>query len=380
MKRQTMAAGAISAAAILLISPVAGANTVDGQGGGYAEFAVSGAATNWTGTMSLGGGFPQTSFTSSARTAQRIGGTTNWLAASSPPGAKYGSSRNLPYLNVNPLSSTAADPQPSVTTYTFSNPTPAENWMFTLGDVDADYVVVSARGRDGDAVPAAALGFRGTFNYCLGPGSPSCSRPTDEPVWNPVTGELRGRGSDTDGASAWFEPTVQLTSLRFEFHRLSGTPIFQTWFATIARDINGRVSGCEEASGSPSDIPVALLRDGDVIAETTTSADGTYAFINYHAQSGYTVEIDEPEGCVTDRSFVPVSTASTDATGVDFVLRERTAEDDAIDEFTDEVDELAESLDLPIDLGTLLTPPDLTPGDPGSLDDIIQWKRGLLSW
>ncbi|MCW4355954.1 hypothetical protein ONR57_21850 [Hoyosella sp. YIM 151337] len=377
MKRQTVTAGAFTAAAILSLSPIATANTVDGQGGGYAEFAVTGTATNWSGTMTLGGGFPQASLTSNARTAQRIGGTTNWLAASSPPGMKYGSSRNLPYLNVNPLSTTAANPQPSITTYTFAEPTPGENWMFTLGDVDADYVIVSARGRDGEPVPPAALGFRGTFNYCIGPGSPSCSRPTDEPAWNPVTGELRGGGSDTDGASAWFEPVVQLTSLRFEFHRLSGTPIFQTWFASVARDISGQVSGCDDPSDGPGGIPITLLRDGEPIAATTTSADGTYAFVNYHAQSGYTVEIDEPDGCVAETPATPVSTASADAVGVDFDLRERTAEDDAAEELTEELGEITDALELPIDVDGLLMPPVITPGDPGSLDDIIRWKLDL---
>ncbi|UYO97668.1 hypothetical protein OED01_02800 [Microbacterium sp. M28] len=49
-------------------------------------------------------------------------GASVWLSEGTPVGAKYGSSRNNPYLNLRPKADTATSP--STTTYSFDRPTP----------------------------------------------------------------------------------------------------------------------------------------------------------------------------------------------------------------------------------------------------------------
>ena len=48
--------------------------------------------------------------------------------------------------------------------------------------------------------------------------------------------------SDTFGATGWFEPTVSLSTLTFTYTRRSGFPVYQTWFASVARTIGGTVT------------------------------------------------------------------------------------------------------------------------------------------
>jgi hypothetical protein len=93
-------------------------------------------------------------------------------------------------------------------------------------------VRISATDAGGNAV-AVASWYQGVFNYCgVSPkpsGCPSGTH-TDVPVWNNID-TLTGRGSDTSGASGWFRPTQSIKTLTFTFEKLSGFPIFQTWFA-----------------------------------------------------------------------------------------------------------------------------------------------------
>lgn len=104
-----------------------------------------------------------------------ISGSSTWLSAGTPVGAKYGSSQGRPCLNLRPKADTPK--APSTTTYTFARPTPSSGWTFVLGDIDADAVQIRAIGNDGTALTAAQLGFQGGFNYCAPglPGKPSCT-------------------------------------------------------------------------------------------------------------------------------------------------------------------------------------------------------------
>jgi hypothetical protein len=183
---------------------------------------VAGGSGAFTGTMGdLGTGFPPATFTSDATGATGVeiqSGAGTWLPASTPFGAVFGSSQGQPYASVR----YAASQTPSTTTFTFSSPTPTSGWGFTLGDIDADAVTVSATDAAGDPVPIAGLGFEGTFNYA---GN------ADLPTWDAGTGTLTGSGSDTTGAAGWFRPTAPLRTLTFVFSVQTGFPIYQVWFA-----------------------------------------------------------------------------------------------------------------------------------------------------
>jgi hypothetical protein len=274
------------------------------------------------------GGFPTATVTSDSRAGQ-VGvqsGASSWLSATTPVGAAYGSSQGQPYLNLRPRADSPT--APSTTTYTFERPTPAGGWTFVLGDIDADQVTVSARGLGGRVLTGAELGYRSSFNYCAVTPSPSCTG-TDAPTWDPVTGVLVGNAtaSDTSGASAWFEPTVPVTSLTFLFQQRSGFPVYQTWFASLARDVSGTVT--LQGDGPLAGATLTLLApDGARVATTTSAEDGTYGFAGYTAADGWTVEVSPPPdpdgpGLIVDGPFrLPADLADEDATGVDFVVRE----------------------------------------------------------
>ncbi|MET1005929.1 MAG: hypothetical protein ABWX96_10285, partial [Propionibacteriaceae bacterium] len=211
---------------------------------GWAQFSeLTGVSRNYTSTLTQqAAGFPVATITSNSVGGSSVGvqsGASTYLSTGTAVGAKYGSSQGQGYLNLRPSSQNGAPP--SVTTYTFERPTPTSGWTFVLGDVDADQVTITATGPGGQTVAPADLGFRSVFNYCT-PGV--CTANPDVPTWNPATGVLVGNTAalDTNGASAWFEPTVPLTSLTFTFAQRAGFPVYQTWFSALEYDITGTVT------------------------------------------------------------------------------------------------------------------------------------------
>lgn len=224
--------GATCAALLLAAAPALAQDDEPG----YAAWTLEGQGRAYTGTMTLPGDFPAARFTSDARadSVLRTGANT-WLGENTPFGEAYGSSRDRPYPSLRP--NTDTPPIPSTTTYTFAAPTPASGWGFALGDIDADAVTVSATGADGGPVPVGALGFQGAFNFCeTTPRPNTCSGVTEFhlPAWDPATGTLAGDGTDRTGGVGWFQPAVPLTTLTFTFTALSGSPVYQTWFANVA--------------------------------------------------------------------------------------------------------------------------------------------------
>ena len=317
-------AGAIVLVAVLIGAiPAAAATTtawatwqpLSGTGGAYTTTVQVAAQPAVTATM-----------TTDSRAGQVgvISGATNWLSQGTPVGAKYGSSFDQPYLNLRPKADNATSP--STTTYSFATPTPASGWTFVLGDIDADSVRIQAIGADGQTLTAAQLGFNGGFNYCAPgvAGRPSCTGDAaDVPVWDPATLTLTGNAGavDTSGAAAWFEPSVPLTSLSFFFTRRSGFPVYQTWFASIARDITGTVT--DQVDGVLEGVALSLTdANGNVVGTTTTAAGGTYSFPGFVATSGYTVRVTPPDGKIAVGSTSQAMDLTTDDDVADFEVRD----------------------------------------------------------
>lgn len=341
MKRWLRGLGTLGSIAIIALLAGALAPAVAGQAAttsGWAAWQpLTGGAGSWTSAMQLPAkNFPAATITSDSLAGQ-VGvqsGANSWLSAATPPGAVYGSSRNQPYMLLKPRANNPTSP--SVTSYTFDRPTPSTGWSFVVGDIDADRAVITATGDQGQALTGSDLGWQGGFNYCVAALSPSCvGDPSDIGVWDPATGELIGNatGNDTSGASGWFQPTVPLSTLTITFYQRTGFPSYQTWFASLARDISGQVV-LLDGDGNPTStvIPGATLTlfdaEGTLLETTVSGANGSYAFLGYTTTSGYSVELSQlpPPGPGFETGLVPFATpptlsadlSTTDATQIDF--------------------------------------------------------------
>ncbi|MGA0009678.1 MAG: hypothetical protein ACO3ID_02820 [Candidatus Nanopelagicales bacterium] len=226
--------------------------------------------TGTSGTMTLASdGFdsPSATWTTDGASLDVPSGASTWLGPTTPFGAYFGSSQGKPYLNVGTGGTASV-----TTTYTFAEPTPAGAWGFALGDIDADSVTISATNASGNAVEVATW-YQGVFNYCaVSPKPSSCPAGThdDSPVWNGVD-TLTGNGSDTSGAAGWFRPTQAIATLTFTFTKLSGFPIFQTWFAADEPAPTPSPSPTSSsASPSPTDSPTPTPTPTPVPTPTPT--------------------------------------------------------------------------------------------------------------
>ena len=322
-RRQGFIAGAIVLIAVLVGALPASAATVaswatwqplTGSGGAFTTTVQVAAQPAITATV-----------TSDSRAGQVgvISGASTWLSEGTSIGAKYGSSRDQPYLNLRPRADNATSP--STTTYSFSAPTPTSGWAFAVGDIDADAVRIHAVAADGHVLTAAELGLQDLFNYCAPGvvGKPSCTGAADDvPTWDAATLTLTGNADaiDTSGAAAWFEPRTPLTSLSLVFTRRSGLPVYQTWFASVAQDITGTVTD----AGAPAPGVALTLTDanGTVVATTTTAADGTYSFPGYVAADGYTVRVTPPTGKIPVGATTLTADLSAGDAVADFALRD----------------------------------------------------------
>jgi hypothetical protein len=164
--------------------------------------------------------------------------------------------------------------------------------------------MVVATGPDG-ALTAAELGFQGVFNLCAVSPKPSgCpgGDSTDVPTWDPESATLTGNGTDTGGASAWFTPTVPVTSLTFTLSRITGFPAVNLWVSVDSASVSGTVTtdGC----AGPEDATVLLqFEDGTPVLgddgqpiTTIPESNGSWSFPVVVA-SGFLVAVMAPAAC-----------------------------------------------------------------------------------
>ncbi|ROS46530.1 collagen binding domain-containing protein [Curtobacterium sp. PhB78] len=316
MRRWRAVTAGLTALALGAGLAIGGATSASAEpAGNWGTFTLSGASKAYTGTMTLPG-FPATTFTSNSRQSTVISGASTWQSAGTPVGGVYGTSRAQTYMNQRPLADNATNP--SVTTYTFAEPTPgARSWAFVLGDIDADQATVTATDANGNPVAAAGLGFNGRdggtvgYNSCSAAvaGGWSCSADPDGtvgqdvPTWTPNTDAAVGGGtlvgnasaSDTARASAWFSPTASLKTLTITYQQRSGFPVYQTWFASKTAEISGVAT--LDGTAIPGATVTATAPRG-VVYTTTTNAQGRYSFPALPQINDYVVRITTPTGAV----------------------------------------------------------------------------------
>lgn len=317
MRRWRTVTAGLTALALGTGLAIGGATTASAApAGNWGTFTLSGASKDYTGTMTLAG-FPETTFTSNSRQSTVVSGASTWQSADTPVGrAGFGTSRGTTYMNQRPLADNATNP--SVTTYTFAEPTPgARSWAFVLGDIDADQATVTATDANGNPVAASGLGFGGRdggtvgYNSCSAAvaGGWSCSADPDGsvgkdvPTWTPNTDAAVGGGtlvgnasaSDTAGATAWFSPTASLKTLTITYQQRSGFPVYQTWFASKTAQISGVAT--LDGTAIPGATVTATAPRG-VVYTTTTDAQGRYSFPALPQINDYVVRIATPAGAV----------------------------------------------------------------------------------
>lgn len=333
MRTMTARGAARIGAAAVLTAILVGATgaTADSAASMYADWSLSGT----TGTMTIPAtGSASATFTTTSTAPSLQSGKSTYLSANTPFGNVFGSSEGMPYL----LLHTAAGRTPSATTFTFRTAAPASGWGFTLGDIDADQVTITATDAAGAPVPAASLGYESSFNFCaVTPRPSSCGTGpfTDKPVWDEATATLAGNGADTQGASAWFRPAAAIKTLTFTFSRLSGLPAYQIWFAGLSAEVRGNVTVTPDDGPPPTTLRL-LYADGSPVLNalgqpvtTTTGADGSYAFPDI-ATGDYIVAMETPRGfTATGPDQRSADAAQGDATGVNFTLHEDVPPPDA---------------------------------------------------
>ncbi|MGY2899148.1 phosphatidate phosphatase APP1 [Curtobacterium sp. PvP017] len=327
MRRWRAVTAGLTALALGAGLAIGGATSASAEpAGNWGTFTLSGASKAYTGTMTLPG-FPATTFTSNSWQSTVISGASTWQSAGTPSGAVYGTSRAQTYMNQRPFADSPTTAGASTTTYTFDGATPgAQSWSFVLGDIDADQATISATVAGGGAATAEQLGYEGSYNSCSAapsPGGWSCTPDPDgttgqdEPIWDEATRTLTGNAaaSDTAGASAWFTPTVSLTSLTITYQQRSGFPVYQTWFANRTAAISGTAT-LDGAAIPGATVTVTAPRG--TVYTTTTDADGNYVFPQLPVIANYSVEVTAPSGAVGSSSVTGVNLAiSGDRVGTD---------------------------------------------------------------
>ncbi|WP_263090727.1 MSCRAMM family protein [Curtobacterium sp. RIT-PI-V] len=318
MRRWRAVTAGLTALALGAGLAIGGATSASAEpAGNWGTFTLSGASKAYTGTMTLAG-FPATTFTSNSRQSTVISGASTWQSAGTPPGQVYGTSRAQTYMNQRPQADRPNGDSASTTTYTFDGATPgAQSWSFVLGDIDADQATISATVAGGGAATGEQLGYESSYNSCSAApaaGGWSCTPDPDgttgkdQPTWDAATRTLTGNAaaSDTAGASAWFTPTVSLTSLTITYQQRSGFPVYQTWFANRT----AAISGTATLDGTP--IPgatVTVTAPRGTVYTTTTDADGNYVFPQLPVIANYRVEVTPPAGADGDATVTGVSLA-----------------------------------------------------------------------
>lgn len=225
------------------------------------------------------GGNPTATITS-GETMTRVSGASVFLPADRGFGVVYGSSKDFPYLSVNGTSTT--------TTITFSSELPAGEIGIALGDIDAEKLVVTMQRGNASALTSAEMGAQTPFNHTTISG-PTPTVTPDTPGANQVTIEDAGcvepvpqnTQCDTDGATAWFQPTVGVQVVTISSTSKVGFPRFQLWMAfTASQEVTWTPTTTLDINALPT-IPDQLATssgDGSIdyrVDSTTTTSDCT---------------------------------------------------------------------------------------------------------
>ena len=273
--------------------------------------------------------FPPTQITTDSTTPSQASGQSAFLNTSTPFAQVFGTSQGKTYA----LLRSAKGRNPSTTVLHFDRPLVPGSWGFTLGDVDAEKVRVTAYDAAGKQLSPSALGFQGSFNFCQGtplPGACGGRPDTDQPSWDPASSFLVGNVADTNGASGWFRPTADVTTLELYSVVQTGIPAYQLWLAALDQPPVERKRPTTPPvitqPGQPVVIPVCegTSKNIDLVggAEHGTITSHTDCTVTYTPDPGFTgedtftVRVETADGQILVRSFDVKVARTLPVTGV----------------------------------------------------------------
>ena len=193
----------------------------------------------------------------------------------------YGQAEEETNLNIriDPNNTPPKQPIPhsAVLTLRFDAGTPASGWGFAVVDIDVDQVRFSAKDTAGNAIPTSTIAKWFVQKFDANPSTDGVNIPSWDAASAAVVGSesssqtfrttVEGNLDDSEAASAWFQPTVSLSELTFEYQSLqdTATPSYHVLLAA-----------CETTFTVPTPTPAASGdSDGDSIPDATEgSGDG----------------------------------------------------------------------------------------------------------
>jgi hypothetical protein len=266
----------------------------EGLSGVYATFAQS-TTTSGTGSFALPAGrvsvLPNFTWEGSG-TIQYINvGTDEPFGGGNSMVSVYGSAKNATNLNIR-TKTNSVRPGSSITkkltvTIRFDESTPSSGWGFALVDMDVDQVRFRAIDVNGVSVPLSTMAtwFIQTFD-----ASPTVNG-SNIPSWDSsevaVVGSESTLGTwhtridtssgDTEAGAAWFQPTVSLREITFEYQSFveTGAPSYHILIgACQSAYVNGTPTPDPGLTPMPTPTPLGNAdRDGDTIMDATDGSD-----------------------------------------------------------------------------------------------------------
>jgi hypothetical protein len=322
MKRKYLAGAIALALSIFTLFTFESSASAIAPDTGYASYTAA-VPNGADGTVSMTAGFGNIAYSSSGSSGITIpGGSSAIQPLSTPFAAFIGlSSTGQQYINTRLNNGATA-----TNTYRFLQNTPNNGkWAFSLGDVDAERLTITATKANGSAATAAEIGFQAQYNY--NDPTDSVAHLTITQSGNSVVAEDPSCPTtcDTVGISVWFKPTVSLSYISISALGKSGFPVYQTWFATQYKPVSGHVDPFQGTPVvNPTPIPPLSLdlidlngpgnSDDVVVATTTSDTSGNYSFPSVYPEGTgvYEIEATGPYGEVIGKVAVP----ATDQVGV----------------------------------------------------------------
>ncbi len=221
----------------------------------------------------------------------------------------YGQANDATNLNIrvqaNNAQRGAPIPHSAVLTIVFDAATPASGWGFSVIDLDVDQVTISAIDASGAQVPKATIDRWFIQKFDANPSQDGVNIPSWDAIGAAVVGSesrstrarstVEGNLTDSEAASAWFQPDVSLKSLTLEYESLqeNATPSYHVLVGACATtfvaptptpmssgDSDGdTIPDAIEGSGDSDndDMPnyLDLDSDGDTIPDSIEGSDDT---------------------------------------------------------------------------------------------------------